>query len=163
MRKKHWLPTLGLGVKDELAPYSNLRAQIDALFDDWGTRNGGFDMRSDVSETDTEIRITAELPGMSDEDISVEISGNQMTISGEKKTELSETAPEGGKTDDKDAPAYHRIERYAGSFRRLMSFPFDIDPDTVAAEMKDGVLTVTVPKPAETADKKRRIAVKKAS
>ncbi|PTQ75258.1 Hsp20/alpha crystallin family protein [Celeribacter persicus] len=163
MRSKNWLPTSWLGHKEAETPFATLRDQIESLFDDFSEGmslpDHTFAMNSNVSETDDAITVTAELPGMTENDVTVSVSGNRLTIEGEKKTE---TASDEDK-DDKTARAYHRIERYCGSFRRVMSLPFDVDPDSVAAEMKDGVLTLTLPKPAEARSEAHKIEVKHAA
>jgi HSP20 family protein len=104
----------------------------------------------DVTETDREIRITAELPGMTDKDIAVEMSGDRLTIRGEKKEEHEET--------DKD---YHVSERRYGSFRRSLRLPDSVDGAKVDAQMKDGVLTVVLPKSDAAKNKARKVAIKK--
>lgn len=160
MRSRNWLPTSWLGHKEAETPFAMLRDQIDSLFDDIGQDmvlpDRAFAMNSDVSETDKDITVTAELPGMTDKDITVTVSGNRLTIEGEKKTETTSENDEG----EDEKRAYHRIERYSGSFRRVMSLPFEVDPDSIVAEMKDGVLTVTLPKPEEAQTKTRKIEVK---
>ncbi|MHC0053071.1 Hsp20/alpha crystallin family protein [Actibacterium sp. D379-3] len=160
MTYREWLPSSWLGSKgDPDNPFISLRKQIDTLFDDFGsgplTRDGAFAVRTNVSETDDEICITAELPGIEMKDVDVSVSGNRITIKGEKKSEKEERKEEEGRE-------FHRIERSSGSFRRMMTMPFEIDPNTVKAGVKDGVLTVTLPKPAEEAAKAKKIEVTKA-
>ena len=104
----------------------------------------------DVTETDKEIRISAELPGMAEEDIDVEMSGDRLTIRGEKKEEHEES--------DKD---YHVSERRYGSFRRSLRVPDTVDGGKVSAEMKNGVLTVVLPKAKAAKNKARKVSVKK--
>jgi len=72
----------------------------------------------------------------------VSLSGNQLTIKGEKKSEHEEK-----KDGDNGERVLHRVERSFGAFQRTMTVPFDVDPDKVSADFKDGVLTVTLPKP----------------
>ncbi|MBR9653265.1 Hsp20/alpha crystallin family protein [Thalassovita aquimarina] len=159
MAHRSWLPSAWLGSKGEEHPFAALREQIDTIFDDFDkgilNREGGFAIRSNVSETDKDVCITAELPGITEKDVDVSITGNRITIKGEKKTEEEEKGEEENRT-------FRRIERYSGSFERMMTLPFDIDPDTVAAEVKDGVLTVTIPKPPEEVTGTRKVEVKKA-
>ncbi|ADH85185.1 Hsp20/alpha crystallin family protein [Desulfurivibrio alkaliphilus] len=95
----------------------------------------------DITAGDQEYTITVEVPGVVDEDVKVEISGDTMTISGEKKQEKEEK--------EKD---YYRMERSYGSFQRVLSLPDDADADGVAANFKNGVLTITVPR-RPTSDK----------
>jgi len=86
---------------------------IDTIFKDFDngmpTVGGSFDVRSNVSETDGEVCITAELPGIDQKDIDVSVSGEQITIKGEKKLEKEEKSEEDGRQFD-------RIERSSGSF-----------------------------------------------
>lgn len=111
---------------------------------------GGMTPDMDVTETDKEIRITAELPGLADKDVEVEMSGDRLTIKGEKKEE-----------QEKDEKDYHLSERRFGSFRRSMRLPDTVDPAKVSAEMKNGVLTVTLPKANGAAAKPRKVAISK--
>ena len=157
MSYHNWLPAAWFGDKvDEDNPFGSLRKQIDSLFEDFGTdfptRAGTFAVRSNVSETDDAICISAELPGVELDDIDVSVSGNRITVKGEKKSEQEEKGEEDGRQ-------YHRIERSSGSFYRTMTLPFDIDPDAVKADTKDGVLTVTIPKPPEAVSQTKKIAI----
>jgi HSP20 family protein len=93
----------------------------------------------DVVEHDGEFLLHADLPGLSDDDVKVEILDGVMTISGERKLEREET------TD-----GYRRIERASGSFQRKLALPKGVDTDAVKASFVNGVLEVHVPKPAES-------------
>ena len=104
----------------------------------------------DVTETDKEIRVTAELPGIEEKDLTVEVSGDRFIIRGEKKEEHEET--------DKD---YHVSERRYGTFRRSMRLPDSIDGTKVDAQMKNGVLTVLLPKINAAKEKTRKVNIKK--
>jgi HSP20 family protein len=99
----------------------------------------------DIDETDNEVRITAELPGRDEKDVSLEIANGVLSISGEKKTE----------TEDK---ARRFSERYYGRFERRTPLQ-DVEEDKASAAFKNGVLTVTVPKSAEAKSNVRRIAI----
>lgn len=158
MTQREWLPKMwGDWGENEDSPFHALRKQVDTLFEDFDSgiplRGGNFAIRTNVSETDSEICITAELPGIEMSDVDVEITGDSITIKGEKKSEKDENGEEDGRT-------FHRIERSAGSFMRSTRLPFDIDPDKVVADVKNGVLTVTVPKPADKQKKTRKVEVK---
>ena len=96
-------------------------------------------------EGDT-IKVEAELPGVRIEDIEVSFEKGELTLKGEKKFEGKETA------------SLHRRERQYGAFTRTMTFPWEIVADQVSAELKDGVLTITLPKAEEA--KPRKVAVK---
>jgi HSP20 family protein len=101
----------------------------------------------DLSETPKALEVRVDLPGVKPKEIDIQVSGNLLTISGEKKEEKEEK----GKT-------FHRIERYSGSFSRTMALPCAVNEDEVAAEYHDGVLTITLPKTEEA--KTRKITVK---
>ncbi len=90
---------------------------------------------ADISETDKEYLVRAELPGMKKEDVRVTLSDGALTIEGERKQQKEEK-------DEK----YHRIETSYGSFSRTFSLPDNIKPDAIRCESHDGVLTVHIPK-----------------
>jgi len=100
-----------------------------------------------VTEDKETYRVRAELPGIKADDLDISLTGKSLAISGERKLDQ----------EDKDAK-YHRRERDAGRFQRMVSLPGDVDGDKVSASCENGVLTVTLPK-AETA-KPRQISVK---
>ena len=159
MPDRKWTPSTWLAsVADEDSPFGALRQQIDSIFEDFSGDGpfgkGNFVVKSNVSETEDAITVTAELPGITLDDVDVSITGNRLSISGEKKSEEEEKG-------DEDGRQFHRVERRSGSFHRIMTLPFDIDPDAVQAEAKDGVLTVTVNKPPEAVSKPQKIEVKK--
>jgi HSP20 family protein len=127
---------------------------MNRLFDSLGgtprgvARSGGFPALN-VSEDADNIYVRAELPGVTPEEIEITTHDNNLIIKGERKI------PAEGET-----VSYHRREREAGTFRRITSLPEQVDAGKVTAACKDGVLTVTLPKAAET--KARRIEVKSA-
>ncbi len=133
------------------APFATLQREIDRLFDDfnkgWPTLGGlaTTDLlpSMDVTETDKVIEITAELPGLEEKDVEINVADNVLTIRGEKKAEKEEK--------DKD---YRLVERTYGSFARTLALPEGVDPDMIKASIAKGVLTVTVPKPAPAEVKK---------
>lgn len=89
----------------------------------------------DIAETDKEYTISAELPGVDEKDIDVELSGDSLLIRGKKEHEKEEN-----KND------YHCVERSYGAFQRQLSLPEDADADNIKADFKKGVLTLTVPR-----------------
>src|ERR1700730_3815259 len=130
------------------SPFSALQQEIDRLFDGFSRGFSGFPAREmmpsmDLSETDKEIEITAELPGLEEKDIQLNVADNVLTIRGEKKNEREET--------EKD---YHLVERSYGSFTRSIQLPDGVNPYSIKAVMSKGVLKVTVPKPAPAQTKK---------
>jgi HSP20 family protein len=103
-----------------------------------------------VSESDDEYTITAELPGLSAKDVTVDYCEGMLTIRGEKQRE--ESKKEHGRT-------YHSWERQFGSFRRSFPFPGGIAESKIVADFKDGVLTVHLPKAEEAKVKHHKIPI----
>jgi HSP20 family protein len=139
----------------ESNPFSFLQQEIDRLFE--GVTRGfpsfpafasaGPNLpRMDVSETDEAIEIEAELPGLETKDVQINLSDDVLTIRGEKKNEREEK--------DKN---YHLVERSYGSFSRAVELPQGVKPEDVSAEMANGVLKVTVKKPAPKQSKQIEI------
>ena len=125
---------------------SEMENLMEQFFGDggkWPTTTDRFRPNVNLSENEKEFEITVELPGMKAEDFHVELEGNELRISGEKKEEKEEK----GKT-------YHRIERSFGEFRRVVPLHTAVDADQIKAEYKDGVLSVKVPKAEEAKAKK---------
>jgi HSP20 family protein len=138
-------------------PFSALQQEIDRLFEGFSRGFAGFPSlpslpsfpsrelwpSMDVSETDKEIEITTELPGLEEKDIQLNVSDNVLTVRGEKKDEREETKKD-----------YHLVERSYGSFTRSVQLPDGVNADNIKAVMSKGVLKVTVPKPAPAQTKK---------
>jgi HSP20 family protein len=99
----------------------------------------------DIYETPDQYVVTAELPGLSREDIQIELREGELTIRGQR--------PDPGVRPD----AYHRMERLQGPFARGFAFAEPITPDRISAEFRDGVLTITLPKASRP--EPRRISV----
>ncbi|MGE9008572.1 Hsp20/alpha crystallin family protein [Leptospira interrogans] len=122
-------------------PFSFLQQEIDQLFDGVSRTIPGFTTSTmpsmDIGETDKAIEITAELPGLEKKDVELNVTDNLLTIRGEKKNEREE------KTKD-----YHLVERSYGSFSRSVELPAGVKVDDITAEIANGVLKVTVQKPA---------------
>ncbi|KJU83677.1 heat shock protein Hsp20 [Candidatus Magnetobacterium bavaricum] len=114
----------------------------------FGRQWGGFDPRVNVTEDDTTVKVSAELPGLDEKDIDVSLTRDSLTIKGEKKEETEEKAT-----------GYYHVERSYGAFSRTVSLSCDIDHDKVEANFKKGVLVVTLPKTAEACKEKRKITV----
>jgi HSP20 family protein len=132
-----------------------LQQEVDRLFDGFSRSLSGFSPRTlmpsmDLAETDKEIELTAELPGMEEKDVQLNVVDNHLTIRGEKKNQREEK--------EKD---YHLVERHYGSFTRTVELPPGVNPDSIKAVMSKGVLKVTVPKPAPA--QTRKIEVKTAA
>ena len=101
----------------------------------------------DVSESDGSVVVKAELPGMESNDIDVDLTGNVLTIKGEKKIE----------EEKKEEERVYCRERFYGTFQRSFRLPAGVESDKVEANFKNGVLTVTVPKSEESKHKKIEI------
>jgi HSP20 family protein len=139
-------------------PFMSLHREMNRLFDDVfrgvpmaGSRGGSgsefVPAHMDVSETENEIRICAELPGVSQDEVDVTLEDDVLTIRGEKKLERKE-----------EKEKYHFMERSYGTFQRSLRLPFRVEPDQVRADFNNGVLTVTLPK-SRAQDRARRIQV----
>ena len=142
----------GWGVRTPYAELEQLRRQIGRMYDDFsGTPSlrgqAGVFPPVNVTENRENYYLRAELPGIRATDLDIQATGNTISVMGERKIAGA----------DENA-RYHRREREAGKFSRVISLPDEIDTDRVKANMTDGILTVVVPK-AEKA-KPRQIAVK---
>lgn len=134
--------------RTEANPLAMLQQEMDRLFDGFSKSFTGLSSRTlmpsmDLAETEKEIELTAELPGMEENDVQLNVVDNQLTIRGEKKNQREEK--------EKD---YHLVERNYGSFVRTVDLPPGVDLDSIKAVMSKGVLKVTVPKPAPAQAKK---------
>lgn len=144
-------------------PLLNLRERIDRMFDDffddfpmpsrrmgstmWAERT--FQPRMDLSETANAFKITADVPGMSEDDIDITVSDNNLIINGERSEESEETEQN-----------FVRRERAYGMFHRQIPLPGNIERDKINAKFKNGVLTVELPKDEEAKSQWRKIEVK---
>lgn len=142
------------GEWDPFADLLDLQRQINRLFDISFSR---FPVRFeaeeflpaiDLYEMDQEYVIEAELPGLNQKEIEVNIEDDYLTIKGEKKREREI------KSED-----YHRAERFYGKFERRIALPSDIDKEKVKASYKDGVLKITLPKREEAKPKQIKVDV----
>ena len=160
MPKKNLVsPKKQLPVKrEEYNPLGLLRHEINSLFDNFFTgyeiepftgRLGSFNPSIDVKESNKELKVTAELPGMDEKDIEVSLNRDSLTIKGEKREEKEDKGKD-----------FYRMERSYGSFSRTIPLPAEIETDKVKAEFKKGVLTVTMPKTAKAIKETRKIPVK---
>jgi HSP20 family protein len=159
------VPFRGQGnlMRPELSLFGSLQREVDRLFDDFtrGIRSNEGNMllpSIDVSETDKEIEVTVDLPGLERKDVDISLENDVLTIRGEKKIETKpdDKADKGGK--DK---TYHVAERSYGVFYRVIQLQPGIDPSKVQATMSKGVLKVTIPKPKPSSAAK--IEVKEAA
>ena len=135
----------------------SIRDEVNRLFDNFftglperrrGLLEGEWAPSVDIAETDNEVVVTAELPGVKQDDVDITITDDVLTLKGEKKEEKE--------VKEKN---YHRIERSYGSFQRSVSLPAGVQADKVKATYKDGVLHITVPKAEEAKPKQIKINV----
>jgi HSP20 family protein len=139
---------------DPIRDLDSLQSDMNRLFDRFfeGGRgaNGGAVRRwipaMDLVESEDHLVLRADLPGMKEDDVDIEIKDGVLTISGERKSEHEEKGE-----------GFHRVERAFGRFSRSLSLPDGVDAKKVAASFKDGVLEVKVPKPEDT--KPTRVAI----
>jgi HSP20 family protein len=153
-------------------PLLALREEMDRLFDDfftgwplgplarrpeadpWRRLQGALGMAYpavDAKEDETAYRVTAELPGMTEKDVEVTLANGVLMLKGHKREEKEERKED-----------YYVSERRFGSFQRSLRLPEGVDQGRIEAELKDGVLTVVLPKTAEAQAEAKRIEVKAA-
>jgi len=139
------------------SPFRELfpRSVFEDLFGQFVTEgNGGvsqmMNVSMDVAETDHAFEVKMDLPGVNTEDVDILIENNTLTVRGKRSEETEE------KDEEKQ---YHRIERFSGSFARSVLLPNSINENETAAEFKDGVLKIHIPKADEA--KARKIKIKK--
>ena len=145
----------------EIAPWrpfeglSSLRRDMDRLCErffgeDWGlTRwRDGWSPTLDVSETKDNIIVKTELAGVDPEDVDISLTGEVLTLKGEKKKEKEEKEE-----------GYHLMERSYGSFSRSVRLPAEVDQDKVKANYKNGVLKITLPKTEKTKSKAIKVSI----
>jgi HSP20 family protein len=149
-----------LPVRREDHPFTSLQREVDRLFDNftsafpfsqenlWGDSDG-FSPRVNVEESEKELRIKAEVPGLEEKDISLSLIDDYLTIRGEKKHEE--------KRKDKGASYF---ECSYGSFQRVIPLGFEVVTDEIDASLKKGVLTVRLPKSEKAQRQKRLISIR---
>lgn len=147
-----------LSGRDAQDPFYQFHQEMNRLFEDFfsgfgaptyfsGDRSNARAIHVDVQEKKNTVELEAELPGVDEDDINVELSENVLTISGERKFEEEDS--HGGS------------RRAYSSFQRTLSLPFEVDPDAVEAKFKNGVLKLSLPKPQELEARTRKIEVKR--
>lgn len=153
----------GLTKQEGGSPVLALQREMNRLFDEFWSRfqltpfGSGDGMlgwatpRVDVAESDKEVEVAVELPGIDEKDIEVSVTDNLLTIKGEKNAEREEKKRN-----------YYLSERSSGSFYRSIPLPPGVVSENAKAEFKKGVLTVTLPKAPEAQAKVKKIEVKAA-
>jgi len=144
--------------RDEENPFALMQREMNRIFDAF-SRNweaiefpevtGSFTPRMDVAEDAKVFTVTAELPGMSEKDIDLSLSGDTLVIRGEKNEEK----------EDKDR-SYRYSERSYGYFSRSIPLPRRVDADKVSASFGKGVLTITLPKSSAAMEERKKISVR---
>ncbi len=142
---------------DPFGEIFSLRDEIDRLFEDYFGKTSDRRDESfwypamDISETEEGYLVEMDVPGIPKENIKISVKDNQLTITGERKSEKKE--------EDKDR-TYHRIERYYGKFQRTIALPNEIDIEKIKADYKDGVLKITLPRSEKSKPKEIKIDIK---
>jgi len=123
----------------------NLQREVDSLFDQFFDRSGSdegtsavWSPRTDLVEKDDAFHLRLDVPGMSKDDISINLQNGTLTVSGERSSEKTEEGEE-----------YVRVERAFGNFHRTFRLPDAVDPDSIEAAYDNGVLSIHVPKTEE--------------
>jgi len=142
--------------------FQNLQNEVDRVFQQFqsgfplavnsGNNEGELGIlvpRVNVSETDKQIQVNVELPGVEKDDVEVTIADKVLIIEGHKKTESEKMEKE-----------FRVVERSEGRFKRVIPLGFDLADESIDAKCKDGVLCVTIDKPANLTPKARKIEVK---
>lgn len=145
-------------VHQKFDPMYGLRSAMNRLFDDFSF-GGPFDKlanefgtwtpRVDVKETEKEMTVTAELPGVKKDDIDVQLLNDTLVLSGEKTNQKEESKAN-----------YHRTECYYGYFQRVLPLPAGLDRDAISANIDHGVLTIKMPKTKQAQESSKKIEVK---
>ncbi len=144
--------------REEENPFRALRREMDSLFENFfhgfemepfTSRHGAFSPDIDVVESDKEIAVTVELPGMDEKDIDVSLNEDTLTIRGEKKAEKEDKGKD-----------FYRMERSYGSFSRSITLPKEVNTEKVEAQFKKGILTVVLPKTSKAVEETRKISIK---
>ena len=129
---------MSLAVRTRFPEFDTLRERVDKLFTEFGVWPREMDRAGlplDVQETDADVVVTASLPGIKPEDITVEVERGRLAIRGESRAEREETKG-----------TWHLQERRVGSVERVFTLPVAVKEDTGTADYHDGVLTVTLKK-----------------
>jgi HSP20 family protein len=131
------------------SPIFGLRREIDRLFDDTFARDGyNWSPAVDIKESNNDLRVDLELPGLQPEDVEITAENGILTIRGEKRGERKEG----------EENRYHLVERTYGSFMRSFTLPKGVDEDQINADFENGILSIRIPKTALPQPKKIQIS-----
>jgi len=161
MQRRSLLPSLFGGrmpAGQDQDPFAFVQQEMNRLFDDvfrttgvpagLGQTEGMLSPSMDVRETEKEIQVHAEIPGVQPEDVDITLDEDILTLRGEKKFEHQE-----------ERPNFRVMERSYGSFSRSIRLPFKPEGNSIRADVTNGVLSVTIPKPAERQQRQQKIRV----
>ncbi len=150
----HWRPFRQIERWEPFGEIETLRQEMDKLFEQFmpGIRKDsgglGFMPSAEMDETETEIHLKFEVPGMTADDLSIEVTDDAVTVKGERKSEM--------KTEE---DGYSRSEFQYGQFERVIPLLSRVIKDQVAAEYKDGILSLVLPKSAEPTPESVKVKV----
>jgi HSP20 family protein len=116
-------------------PFEEMNRLHDHFFSGRGLAKQAFQVAVDIREEDDAFYVDAEVPGLSAEDVKVDVEKNVLTLSGERKVEKEEIED-----------TYRRVERHYGSFTRSFTLPETVDTENISADLKEGVLALKLPK-----------------
>ncbi len=142
-------------------PFVRLEEEMDRMFNSYfrglnlprlgfdEAHDGSLIAKLDVSETPEAVQVVADLPGLKEKDVDITLSDNTLTIKGKRESESEEKKKN-----------FHRVERSYGEFTRRVALPAEVDPARVDAQLKDGVLTVTLQKSQKAIETEKKIPIK---
>ncbi len=136
----------------KLPIFSSFQDEMNKTIDNFFNRELSFGTEwkpaVDVAETESDITVKAEIPGIDPKDVDISITGDKLTLKGEKKEEK-----------EKVGKCYHRVESSYGSFKRVIDLPVSVDVEKVVAKGENGLLEITLPKKEESKTKKINVKV----
>ena len=153
MAMERWRPFGSMERWDPFRGIGEIQSEVNRLFDSWSGRGNTVGERMwlpavDVHETKDDFVLTLDIPGVSQKDVHISITGDLLTVKGERRFERE--SEEAGHT-------YHRVERLYGKFERSVQLPTMVQTDKVKASYHDGVLTVKLPKAEEVKPREVKI------
>ena len=155
MAMERWRPFGSVERWDPFRGLGDIQTEVNRLFDNWSGRSGASAGERmwlpaiDVHETKDEFVLALDIPGVSEKDVSISITGDLLTVKGERRFER-----EGG---EGTGNTYHRVERLYGKFERSVQLPTMVQTDKVKASYREGVLTVKLPKAEEVKPREIKI------
>ena len=152
MAMQRWRPFGNVERWDPFRDLGDVQTEMNRLFDNWSGGQAGPGERMwlpavDVHETKDEFMLTLDIPGVTEKDVNISITGDLLTVKGERRFER----------DGGEGNTYHRVERLYGKFERSVQLPTMVQTDKVKASYRDGVLTVKLPKAEEVKPREIKI------